>query len=210
MSPTPCESGVPTGDQEWTRHLAQLHLASLLIVIESRMSSALRAVIEPEDVLQESLMQAWRDRGAATIESPRAFRAWVLAIIDNRIRDLAERFQTLKRGGGRPTVPLDGRPGTEPLGSTTPSRLASVREEASAMRAALALVPEEFRAVVELRLFHQLTLAQIADKLNIGLGAARGRLRRGTELYRERLRAARIGQTSMATSQAPVRPDAAS
>jgi len=159
------------------------------------MGPTLRARVEPEDILQESLMQAWRDRAAARFDSARAFRAWLLTIIDNRIRDAAEHAGAKKRGGGADTNHLEG--GVEPSGSTTPSRLAAHREEAAAMSTALAGVPAEWREVVRLRLFHQLTLNQVGEQLGISLAVVRSRLRRGAEVYRQRLRAVGIGRSTL-------------
>ncbi len=209
----PAEDGTPGSSREgdidapaWQRLIDSANSASLLVVIESRLGPALRARLEPDDILQESLMQAWRDRGAARFETPRAFRAWLLTIIDHRIRDAAEHGAAKKRGGGLAPVRLGGEsgesadghgPGFEPSGSTTPSRLAVHREQAAAMLEALAGVPPEWRDVVRLRLFHQMTLNQVGEQLGISLAVVRTSLRRGSEVYRQRLRAAGIGRSTL-------------
>lgn len=183
----------------WQRLVESANCASLLIVIQSRLGPALRARVEPDDILQESLLQAWRDRAGARFDSPRAFRAWLLTVIDHRIRDLADSANALKRGRGTVSVPLapGSEPGFEPSGSTTPSRLAVHREQAAIMSEALAGVPAEWREVVHLRLFHQLTLNQIGEQLGISLAVVRTRLRCGAEVYRQRLRAAGIGRSAL-------------
>lgn len=197
----------------WQRLVESANCASLLVFIQSRLGPALKARLEPDDILQESLLQAWRARESARFDSNRAFRAWLLTIIDHRIKDSADRASAQKRGGA-----LNGAPGTnadlanEPSGSTTPSRLALHREQAAAMLEALHGVPQEWREVVHLRLFHQLTLQQIAEQLSVSLAVVRGRLRRGAEVYRQRLRAAGIGRSTLRStgSCAPDRADPAS
>lgn len=190
--------GGPLDAGSWPRHLEGANCASLLVVIRARLGPGLLARLQPEDILQESLLQAWRDRDGAEFQSPRAFRAWLLTIIDHRIRDAAERATALKRGGsaGVASMLAEGPGGLEPLGSATPSRVAVYREQAAVMSEALQGVPTEWREVVHLRLFHQFTLNQIAEQLGMSLAMVRTRLRRGAEVYRQRLRAGGIGRST--------------
>lgn len=194
----------------WCRLVESSNPASLLVVIRCKMSARLQRAHAPEDVLQESLLRAWRDHANATFDSAPAFRAWLLAIVDHRIRDLADHEGAMKRGSGRAPAPMDELP--EPSGSTTPSRLAIFREQAGAMLEALESVPVECRDVVRLRLFHQMPLAQIAEELRLGIGAVRCRFREGASIYRERLRAALISRSCPPASHfaAPAPRDSAS
>ncbi len=180
----------------WDGLIEAVGPASLLVVIESRMSAALRRQSTPEDVLQDALMHAWRDRATCEWRGLKSFRSWLLTIIDHRICEASDREGAVKRGGGRPPVrfhhPGEGTgSGSDwgPAGSTTPSRIAIYREQCEAMRAALASLPDEYREVVRLRLYEQLSLEQIAERLGIGLYAARHRFRKGGDIYFERLRA---------------------
>lgn len=91
-----------TGDPDaWQRLIAALGPAWLLVTIRSRMGANLARRYAPEDVLQEALLHAWRDRARCTWQGVRAFRSWLLQIIDNRRRDLAEheRAQEARRRG---------------------------------------------------------------------------------------------------------------
>lgn len=118
--------------------------ASLLVVIESRMGRLLRERTSAEDIFQEALLHAWRDRRRCEWRGKKSFRAWLLSIIDNRLRDATAFESARKRGGGASTVPLDARVGDAsddsstggsptPIASTTPSRLALYKETAAAM-----------------------------------------------------------------------------
>jgi RNA polymerase sigma-70 factor (ECF subfamily) len=178
--------------------------ASLLVVVESRMGRVLRERMSPEDVWQEALLEAWRDRRRCEWRGAKAFRSWLLTIVDHRIANLTERESALKKGGGR--SPLSLSPGAdsesgdygprEPLASTTPSRLALHREQAGAMRSALEGLPDEFREVVRLRLFEQLSIDEIAGRLGIGASAVRHRFAKGSEIYERRLSAALTSRSS--------------
>lgn len=181
----------------WDGLIEAVGPASLLVVIESRLSSSLRRQTTAEDVLQDALLHAWRDRAACEWRGLHNFRSWLLSIIDNRIREAADRAGAQKRGGGKqpvrfsPAGAASAGTGSDwgPSGSTTPSRIAIYREQCEAMRAALASLPDDYREVVRLRLYEQLSLEQIAERLGIGLYAARHRFRKGADIYFERLRA---------------------
>jgi len=198
--------------RDWNALIEAVGPASLLVVIESRMSEALRRAHAAEDILQDALLHAWRDRQSCEWRGLRSFRSWLLSIIDNRIREAADRLSAAKRGGGRETVPAfpampsgASESAWGPVDSSTPSRIAMFREQAQAIREALTQLPDELRDVVRLRLFDQLPLEEIAMRLSIGESAVRHRFRKGAELYERRLRAllasgTRVAQTNAAVS----------
>lgn len=203
--------------EAWQRLFDEVGLASLLVAIESRMSSELKSRIECEDILQETLVQVWRDREKVEWRGLRAFRSWVLTIVDHRISEAAARHETIKRGGHVRHVSLNvdsdcSRSGaanasgwavpTALAGTTSPGRMAVYREQAAAMSAALDSLPEELRDVVRLRLFGQQPLTAIAMTLGIGESAVRHRLRKGAELYAGRLRAQLASNASLWATQA--------
>jgi len=190
-----------SASDDWHELIEAVGPASLLLIIDDRMSTKLKHRLTPEDILQEALLHAWRDRANCRWEGLRSFRSWLLTIIDRRIQYAAAYESAQKRGGGRPAAALtmvepSGSQGTElsqfagPVASTTPSRAAIVREEAAAIREALDSLPPELREVLWLRLFEQMTLEQIAQRLGIGEAAVRHRVRKGSELYRRCLAAA--------------------
>lgn len=191
----------------WNRLIEAVGPASLLTVIDDRMGTTLRQRTTPEDVLQEALLHAWRDRAEHEWRGLKSFRNWLLTIADHRIHDLADQAAAQKRGGGSPTLQFSGLPGTHsgdcpslPWESTTPSRIAVYREQAEAMRAALADLPEELRDVVRLRLFEQLKVEEIAERLRLGVSAVRHRFRKGAELYQQKL-TAELATRSLSVSE---------
>ena len=195
-SPNPLLSSSP---QAWERLIESVKPATLLLVIEQRMGAGLKDAQAAEDILQEALMHAWRDRQRFDWRGVGSFRAWLLAIIDHRIQDAADRSSAMKRAGGVQVAPFSALRSTGattsaesgfPAGSTTPSRIAAYREQAQVMRLALDGLPEELREIVGLRIFEQRPLDEIAARLDLGVEAVRHRFRKGSELYVRRLRAA--------------------
>lgn len=177
--------------RDWERLVESLGPASLLVAIESRMSPALLARLSAEDVLQETLLQLWRDRERIEWRDTKSFRSLVLSIADHRIHDAADREFAQKRGGANGIEQPDSQDSTPfgACGSTTPSRVAMAREQADAMRAALAMLPDDVRDVVRMRLFDELSTKEVADRLGLGLSATKHRFLRGAQLYRDRLAA---------------------
>jgi len=141
------------------------------------------------------LLMAWRDRHRHDWQDLPAYRRWVLAIARNRVRDAATTLSALKRGGDArrawTDAPSDGPDPLDelPRASISPSGLAIQRERSRAMAAALESLPEELRDAVRLRLFEQLSLAEVAEQLGIALSTAKKRVYIGSRVYREALRA---------------------
>ncbi|MEK6644936.1 MAG: RNA polymerase sigma factor [Planctomycetota bacterium] len=197
----------------WDELMESVGPASLLVVIESRMSVALKRHTPPEDIWQEAMLHAWRDRAQCEWRGIKSFRSWLLTIIDHRISHLAAATATQKRGAAirvSSYSAMGGPPGgsvvgdshlTGPICSTTPSRVAIFQEQAESMRQALANLPGEFAEVVRLRLFEQLTLDEISKRLGIGLSVVRRRFGQGLEQYETALRQALVSR-----SQQPLSP----
>jgi RNA polymerase sigma factor (sigma-70 family) len=183
--------------QVWDELVEAVAPASLLVLIDQRLGPALRSRYSAEDILQESLLHAWRDRGHCQWRGLRTFRAWLISIIEHRIYDIADYSGARKRGGriahrplGDGGEPQRGGEGVVLMQSTTPSRIAVYREQAAAMSAALDELPTELAVIVRLRLLEQLPVSAIAEHLGIGESAVRHRLRKGAEMYSRRLQAA--------------------
>jgi len=201
----PLQSDSP---EEWDRLIEAMGVASLLVVIEQRMGTRLRRSAQPEDVLQDALLHAWRDRAKCEWRGLASYRSWFLSVIDHRLRDLAERESRLKRGGdfsilreSDSTAHGEAARFLERLASTTPSRVAAFREQAQAMRSALAQLPDELEPVVRLRLFEELTSEEVADRLGLGLSAVKHRFRKGSRMY------ARLLRQALASGSEVQRPD---
>jgi RNA polymerase sigma-70 factor (ECF subfamily) len=207
-APNPLQSPSP---EAWERLIEAVEPASLLVVIEQRMSGVLRRVQTAEDIFQEALLHAWRDRRGFEWRGVKSFRSWLLTIIDHRIHNAADRQAAAKRAGVVTVASLPAFDGATtfaepgfPSGSTTPSRLAIYREQADLMGRALAGLPDEQREVVRLRLFEQASLEEIAARLGLGMSAVRHRFRKGSELYAKRLERA-LGSNAPADESGPPR-----
>jgi RNA polymerase sigma-70 factor (ECF subfamily) len=126
-----------------------------------------------EDAVQEAFLSLWRS--GARYESTRgSVRSWVLAVVHHRAID------ALRRGMVR-----DGRDvGEEVIAervAASDSTECEVlrRDEAHTVHGALATLPPEQRAVIELAYFGGFTHVQIAEMLELPVGTVKGRMRLG-------------------------------
>ena len=185
----------------WAQLVEAVNPASLLVAIAARLGPEMKRSLSPEDILQDTLVKAWRARATLEWQGLASFRRWLLVVAEHCIEDERDRARAAKRGGERPRGALSGPAAIEPWSSTTPSRIAEARERRCAMESALAALPDDLRELVRLRLFEDLSLTEVSERLGLGLGATRHRFRKGAELYRLRLRAA-LGRSESAPPDA--------
>ena len=129
---------------------------------------------EAEDVVQDSLVKAWKTRWR--VRDPEKFPAWLATIARHKARDVFRK---------RRTVPLSEQ-ATEPIepGSSNTSALDH------GLQSALAALPELHRAALTLRYFEEMDYRTIENTLGLTNGALRGILGRALTSMRKQLRPA--------------------
>ncbi|MFN0207819.1 MAG: RNA polymerase sigma factor, partial [Planctomycetota bacterium] len=168
---------------------------SILVVTDRWMGARLKNYCSAEDVWQESLFHAWRDREKHEWRDIRSYRNWILTIIKNRIRDFSDQLGSDKRGGTRETLNFSFliKSGEQTISqilpgrSTTPSAVAAYGEKAKKMEAALAKIPEDCEPVVRLHLFEELAMDEVGRQLGIPESTAWYRFRKGAHAYAKEL-----------------------
>ncbi len=127
---------------------------------------------DAQDAVQETLIAAIkampRFRGGSTLST------WLHGILINITRHLLR--------ARKPRVPLDGI--AEPAAPDDPAGDCARADDAQAVRAAVAALPLDYRAVVVLRYFHQMKVDEIAAQLGLRSGTVKSRLHYATERLR--------------------------
>lgn len=179
----------------WQEIVDSVGVDSMLVVIHQRMGARLRSTCGADDIWQQTLEHAWRDRARFQWDGVARFRAWLLAIANHRIQDALDRLNADKRKGDASAKrfselesAVDGSISSFLPGiTTTPERLAYYRERAQIMRDALATLPDDVEPLVRRHLFEQETIEAIAESLGIPRSTGYARFRKGSELYGQKL-----------------------
>lgn len=179
----------------WHELIEGAGVDSILLVIGSWMGERLRGHCSVEDVWQETLLLAWRDRPRFVWQGHKSFRCWLLAIARNRILDLTDYVKARRRGGDVKTVFLSSLPADLdgsisawlPAVTKTPERLAYYRERARLMEEALRSLDQATAGIVRAYLFADETMPVIANRLSLPLSTAWSRFRSGSIAYARKL-----------------------
>lgn len=140
---------------------------------------------DAEDLVQESLLRAYRAIDSFDGRYP---RAWLLTILRNTERNRHRRRRPELLSD--PDIAEERGPATEP---DAVERRAEDREFDQAVTAALEELPDNFRRVVELVDVDGLTYQEAADLLEVPLGTVMSRLHRARRRIRDLLVPAGFG-----------------
>lgn len=132
---------------------------------------------EAEDLAQETFIRAYNRLGQFDLE--REFGPWVRRVAANLCLNHLESQKI--------TAPLDeDRDADE---SIRPEKQVEARERSEQIRVALASLPPNYRVVVELRHYQELSYDEIAAELKIPLSDVKSHLFRARKLLAEKLHA---------------------
>jgi len=106
-----------TGDREAFGRLFHLVRRRLERAVNDRLGVELRAVLDPDDVLQETALRALRSIEAFEWRGEDSFLRWLAGIAEHILRDQAdkqrarhaERPRSRRAAAARPPAPRDGR-----------------------------------------------------------------------------------------------------
>jgi RNA polymerase sigma-70 factor (ECF subfamily) len=139
----------------------------------------LRNTGDAEDVTQEVFAQLWAQ--ASRFDPARgAVGAWLSVIARSRALDRLRRHSV----SGRGTAGVEALAAI-PDPSPSVELMAASAEQVAAARDAIASLPAEQRAVLELAYYEGLTQAEIAARTSTPLGTVKTRIRTGLQRIRE-------------------------
>jgi RNA polymerase sigma-70 factor, ECF subfamily len=155
------------GDRDAFTPLFEKYRPRLTALLHCRLGPRLRASVEVEDLLQETLLRAFRELNQFTYRSPGSFFRWIARIADHVVVDAARYASRGKRDAGE-LVPLrspSNPNGAEPVDSRTPSLIVSEQEALSALLARLDSLPEQYRDVIVMAKIQGMSSGEIASNL---------------------------------------------
>jgi RNA polymerase sigma-70 factor, ECF subfamily len=166
----------------------------LLLLARLHLDPRLRSKLDPSDVVQETLLKAHANREQYRGGSAAERAAWLRAILANTLAEKARAFgrqqrdvaleRSLAAQMAQSSVRLEAWL-ADPQSS--PSEKCVRQELLLQLAAALAELPDDQRAAVELRHLHGLSIADVCQALGKTEAAVAGLIRRGVQRLREKL-----------------------
>lgn len=166
----------------------------LRLLARLQLDPRLQAKMDASDIVQQTLLQAYRARAGfrGTTEGERA--AWLRQILANNLAHAVRDFQRDKRDIGKErslqaavdasSLRLEAWLAAE---QSSPSQKAEKSEQAVRLAAALDDLPEAQRQAVELHYWQGLSLAEVGEQLGRSPTAVAGLLYRGLKALRGEL-----------------------
>jgi RNA polymerase sigma-70 factor (ECF subfamily) len=176
---------VKAGDSQAFEGLFAKYRSRLAVLIHYKMGQDLRRLVDVDDILQETLMKAYRDIARFEYRSPGSFMSWLARIAEHVIMDLARSQGRQKREAELVNFRSDSNPGgPEPVDSLTPSRIIRENEALARLIEQLDQLPEDYRNVILLAKVEGLNTAAVAARLGKSREATSLLLHRAIKRFR--------------------------
>jgi len=161
------------GEDAACERLFERYFERVLSFVRIRMSSELRAVIEPEDLVQRTLLVAFQRLDDFEMRARGAFMHWLAKLAENQIRDEVKRCGNEKHDVRREQPILQPRSAGASswaelalAGSTThPPEQAAKQELIEIVEAQIRALPQDYQTVIGLRLILEATLEYTAQEM---------------------------------------------
>lgn len=168
----------------------------LHLVARLQLGRDFRGKLEPSDVVQQTLLEAYQKRGQYRGNSEGEWLAWLRQVLTHNLADAIRALGRAKRGLALQRS-LEAAADESSLrwqawladGQTSPSGRAERNEELLLLAEALAELPEGQRETVVLHHLQGASLVELAAHLGRSEAAVAGLLHRGLKALRDRLQA---------------------
>lgn len=188
-------SGARRGDRQHVDELLQRYRNYLTLLATTQMADRLRPRLSPSDVVQETMLRAYRNfprfRGATEQE----LLAWLRRILASSLARFVEHNLLAAKRDARREVSIDRAARLDqstfeltkllPASGPSPSVAAQQGESAESLAEHLARLPAPYREVLVLRHFQGLSFEEVAGRMNRSLGATRMLWLRAIEKLRD-------------------------
>lgn len=168
------------GDEDAIRRLLVLYHPRLRARLLQKMDGAMRARLEPEDILQQVYLEAFKAVGTFKYLGPNSFLRWLFTILDRKLIDEHRALHADRRdvrrelqGSAPPshlTTYVDLLHRLQAAGGTA-SQVVRKNEAIGIMTACLASLPEHYRKVIQLRFIEGKPVADVATELDRSIGS---------------------------------------
>lgn len=178
------------GDPDEAEKLFRSYSPQLRQMIADRIPATIQALVEADDVLQETYAEAFLSIQACQAACGRTFFAWLSSIAEHNLLDLQRGLFATRRDVRRTCSAasldrsLDQLARALTPSSESPMHSAGRRELSEKLRSALLELPDAYRSVIMLYDLRQLPIDQVAEQLQCSVGSIYMRRQRGHRLLR--------------------------
>jgi RNA polymerase sigma-70 factor (ECF subfamily) len=154
------------GDRDAFTPLFEKYRSRLSALLHCKLGPRLRESVEVDDLVQETLMRAYRELDGFVYRSPGSFFRWLACIADHVVVDAA-RFEGRWKRRAEANVPLrspSNPDGPEPVDTRTPSRIYAGRERLDRLLEMMDALPENYRLAIIMKV-EGLSTSEMAEKL---------------------------------------------
>jgi RNA polymerase sigma-70 factor (ECF subfamily) len=180
-------------DPEAADRLLKLYRPVLRLIAEQLIGSGLRRREDASDMVQQTVLEAYKAIAQFRGQSEPEFSAWLQQILRRNVSNLVRDNRAAKRDLRREQY-LDAAEGSVSIAwlqpaakSASPSQRVIKAEAALNLAQALDNLPEQQATAVMLRHLHDFSLEAIATTMGKSEAAVAGLLRRGLQGLREQL-----------------------
>jgi RNA polymerase sigma-70 factor (ECF subfamily) len=167
----------------------------LRLLARVQLDPRLRGKLDPSDVVQQTLLEAYQKREQFRGATEAEWLAWLRTALAHNLADALRAFGQAKRDVARERALADGADASSrrleawlAAEQSSPSQQAERHERAAQLAAALAVLPDDNREALVLHYCEDLPLAEIAHRLGRTPAAVAGLLKRGLKQLRATLR----------------------
>lgn len=168
------------GEEQAVRRLLVLYHPRLRARLLRQMDPVMRSRIEPEDILQQVYLEAFRAIEQFTYQGKDSFIRWMYAILDRKLIDEHRAMRAERRDVRREVkaVPASGNQTTYVdlmarvmAKGHTASRVARREETLGVISACVATLPDHYREVIRMRFIEGRPVAEVAKALDRSIGS---------------------------------------
>lgn len=172
-----------TGDDDAFAALVRIHQATVYNIAYRMVGQRETA----QDLAQETFLRAFK--ALDTFDLSRPFGPWLYRIATNLSINWVKRARLpmVSLDAPHPAVEDDAEPLAIPDTSAEPAARFDQAEMQTRLRKTILSLPPDYRVVIELRHFQEMSYEEMAEALNAPLGTVKTRLFRARRLLRDRL-----------------------
>ena len=157
------------GDKEALELLFSRYLPRVRKIAALRMGYDLRTILENDDIVQESMLQAFRSLPSFRGNSNASFLSWISRCVENRLVDAIRKQTARKRcphvADQAVGVKLGSLSGIADMKQMRPSQICQAKEVRRKIDEAFASLSGHLREVLTLRLLCGMSYREIAEEL---------------------------------------------